>query len=348
MSTLSTLIATWNRFWFRPAEPYALAVGRMVIAYAVLMFLLGSRWAGTPVPNWSALGSLNFKSRYATYAENDVSLYFPVSYLELLGVPPPTQTALTLAFAAAFFGAWMLAFGLASRTAASVTAVSMLYLLAMVNSWGKVNHGYHVLGLVLVVLAFSRCGDAWSLDSLLRRRSPKLRAVSIAEQAWEYRWPITAMQMSWALMFFFAGWNKLMTSGLEWAFSENMRNTLVYQNYLVRDWETASWPVRMAVEIDHSWLWYALGTGALATELFFVGIVFVWRWKWVRRAFLLAGGGLVLGLDVLMQLPNPSLLVLLILFVDWNGIRSRLSGSRKEGEVDNLETGDFTAATAVR
>lgn len=194
----------------------------------------------------------------------------------------------------------------------------------MTNSWGKVNHGYHVLGLALIILMFSRSGDAWSLDALIQRFVPQLRRRP-PERSWQYAWPVTAMQIAFALMFFFAGWNKLMTSGLAWAFSENMRNTLVYQNLLVRDWVNATWVVRAAVDIDQPWVWQLLGAGALFSELLFIAVVFVRNSPWTRRALLLLGVSLVVGLDQLMQLPNPVLLAMLLLFVDWNGAQLRVS-----------------------
>lgn len=325
---MSRVRETWNVFWFKPRAPYALAVARMVLGYCVLLLLVGTLdpllELGLPIVDWEGLGSADFSEPYSTYAQNDPSTYIPASFLDWLNVPPPSQTALAIAFAGAFFGAWFLLFGLATRLAAVTTAVSVLYLVGMMNSWGKVNHGYHVLAVALLILLFSRSGDAWSLDALIRRFVLRLRHRPIPERSWRYAWPVTAMQIAFALMFFFAGWNKLITSGLTWAFSENMRNTLVYQNLLVRDWENASWVVRTAVDIDQPWLWYSLGAGGMFTELLFIGIVFARDRPWIRRGLLLLGVSLVAGLDQLMQLPNPVLLTMLLLFVDWNGIQHRV------------------------
>lgn len=311
----------WDWLWYRPAEPYALAAGRMVVAYCSLVVLFGRapRVGGLPVLNWRNLWPLEVSSSFAPYAENDPSTYVPTTFLDLLNVPPPTQFGLTVIFGIAAVGSWLLLFGLATRLSAGTVAATVLYLVAMTNSWGKVNHPYHVLGIALILLAFSRSGDVWSLDSFVRRRLGRV-GVLRTDASWRYRWPVTGMQIGYALMFFFAGWNKLAKSGLEWAFSENMRNTLIYQNSLVRDWESASWVVEMAVAMDQMWVWYLFGAGALFTELGFVAIVLVFDRPWARRTLLVAGVGLVAGLELLMQLPNPVLLAMLLLFIDWNGI----------------------------
>jgi hypothetical protein len=326
---VTVLRRAWNGFWFTPTEPYALAAARIVVALCAFRFLVGSP---------DRLFRVDFSTPYRAYAERDPRTYFPASFLDWFNVPPPTQTWLTLAFALAFVGSTFLLVGLATRPAAFVMSVTLLYLLAMVNSWGKINHGYHVLGIALLVLPFVRSGDAWSVDALLRRAAPRLRR-AMPRRSWQYSWPVTAMQLGYALMFFFAGWNKLRTSGLDWAFSENMRNTLIYQNLLVRDWEGSSDFVKAVVSVDHMWIWYLLGAGGLFTELFFVGIVLFRRWKWVRRALLAAGVGLVVGLDQMMQLPNPVLLIMLLIFVDWNGIHHWVQGQFVRFQIRNAPTG---------
>lgn len=44
---MSRICAAWNRFWFEPRAPYALAVSHIVVAYCGLLFLLG-RLEGFP------------------------------------------------------------------------------------------------------------------------------------------------------------------------------------------------------------------------------------------------------------------------------------------------------------
>src|SRR5690606_3560262 len=101
------------------------------------------------------------------------------------------------------------------RFAAPACALTLPYLMGLGNNFGKVDHPNNLLALVLVVLAFSRASDAFSVDALLRRRGKH------AAPSGEYRWPITAAWILIAGMYWSAGVSKLLHAGWAWAFSDN-------------------------------------------------------------------------------------------------------------------------------
>ena len=121
-------------------------------------------------------------------------------------------------------------------------------------------------------------------------------------------------------MLLFAGWNKLSVGGADWVFSDSLRNILVFQNFVVQsDGSTAG---VLNPIIENPWLWKSIAGAVIVSELCFIAIMFVPR-GWQRMALLAVGVGFILSLDVAMQLPNPVLLSLLLVFVDWNWVVER-------------------------
>ena len=57
--------------------------------------------------------------------------------------------------------------GLLTRWSIGVALVLGIYLLALPNNFGKTGHGDAILVLTMGILALSKCGDAWSVDSLI-------------------------------------------------------------------------------------------------------------------------------------------------------------------------------------
>ena len=309
MSVRSRLRQLLEWLFFQPAQPVLAAALRIIVAVACMRVLFGPSWNGSP-SRWD----LQMRS----LADRDPASWDPTSYLQLLMPSAPDLGLVTMLAVAASISAYLTLVGLGTRYATIVLAATMLVLLAMTNSWGKVNHGYQMLGIALLVLPWARSGDALSLDALIRRMRGRARP----GPSWRYRWPTVIVQFGFATMFFFAGLSKLIESGLAWAFSENMRNMLVAQNGIWRDWDTAHVIVRVAVE--HPLLWQSMAAGALAAELAFIAVPFVRDQPWLRRLGLVTGIGLVMGFWLLMQLPNPVLLILLAVFIDWEGVADRI------------------------
>jgi hypothetical protein len=299
----SRLHASWTRYWFTPTAPYWLAACRLIVGLSLCAYL----WHKDPWDPLSALGVL---------PTLPAELWHPVSFVGLLGLGPPTQAALTIIWAATLTGAVAMTLGLATRFASIIAALGGLYLIALPNCFGKINHGFNVLGMMLLVLPFARAGAALSVDSVVRRA----RRMAVPELSSDFNWPVKLIQFSFAFMLLFAGWNKLVVGGLDWVFSDSLRNILVFQNFVVRGGRPTAGVVYPVIQ--HPWLWTAVAGGVVASELGFVAIMFVRR-SWQRAALLAVGFGFVVSLGVVMQLPNPVLLALLLVFVNWNWVVER-------------------------
>jgi hypothetical protein len=230
--------------------------------------------------------------------------------MELLRLGPPTEAILTVVWIATMVATIAMIIGLATRSASAVAAAGGLYLLTLPQCFGKVNHGYNVLAMMLLVLPFARAGASLSIDSVVRRaRGRKSPGISP-----DFNWPVKLIQFSFAFMLFFAGWSKLTIGGVDWVFSDNLRNTLEYQNFVIAGSPTAGvvYPI-----IQHPWLWKSVASGVVLCEIGFIAIMFVRR-PWQRLALLAVAGGFILGLWVMMRLGNPALLWLLPVFINWN------------------------------
>ena len=78
---------------------------------------------------------------------------------------------------------------------------------------------------------FSRCGDAWSIDALIRKGRGANKTQGPAEMSGEYTWPV---RMIWAvivMIYFVAGVSKVRHSGFEWINSDTMHNILIWHSY---------------------------------------------------------------------------------------------------------------------
>ncbi len=222
----------WNRFWFAPAAPSALGITRALL----------------------------FGGLLAIYARTDFAAYgsvSPVFHGASWFRPPVAPEAWLLAA----HRIWLVALalgcvGLFTRAALAVSFVLGAYLLGIDGNFGHVHHNDLPVVLALGVLTASRAGDAFSLDAVRRR--------AVAPPSGEYRWPLRAIQLTLAAVFFAAGIAKLRHSGLEWITTDNLRLQLIDRNYKLVP--SHGWGLFLA---RFPLLCNALAAATVATELFY-------------------------------------------------------------------------------
>lgn len=204
----------WYRFWFARLEPTNLGICR--VAFFGLLLL---RYRLVPIdPNEAAV-----------WAEVPKVFWAPSPLLGYF-VPPmlatPTLVVLehlwTLALAASCVG-------LFTRPSTIVAFVAGTYLLWLPHNFGKLHHMDGMVVLVMAILALSRCGDAWSVDRLIRNW--RLPNALPPPSSGEYRWPIRMVWLLMAIIFAEAGVAKLRNGGLDWILSDNLSIMLVKANY---------------------------------------------------------------------------------------------------------------------
>ncbi|HEX2731186.1 MAG TPA: HTTM domain-containing protein [Polyangiaceae bacterium] len=205
--------------------------------------------------------------------------------------------------------------GVGFRFAAPVCALALVYPMGLANNFGKINHPDNLLAVALVLLAFCRAGDGLSIDAWLRRRRGETFEASA-----EYRWPIAAIWLSVAGMYWAAGVAKVLHTGWEWAFSDN------FQLLLLRHHFTHSPPTRVGIWIaQFPALCVALAVGALSWELLAPLLLLGGRWT------LVFGGGLIglqVGIFLLLGVAFRSMAPVFAAFLPWQLLAERLLPKR--------------------
>lgn len=203
--------------------------------------------------------------------------------------------------------------GLFSRTSALVVAISGFYAWGIPQFYGKVNHYHHLLWFALI-LAASRCGDALSCDAIIasiERADKGMTDGSGPSQ--QYSLPLRFVMLLLGIMYFFPGFWKLWTSGVAWAWSDNLKFTMYAKWIELGDWTPF-------FRVDQYPLLYKLGaTMAIIFETSFIFLVF-------SRGFRLLAplGGLMFHTmtAVFMGISFNSLLICYVVFFDWHSISS--------------------------
>jgi hypothetical protein len=182
------------------------------------------------------------------------------------------------------------ALGLATRVSLVVAFALSVYMLGIPNHFGKIGHGDGVLVIAMGVLMLSDCGRCWSLDALLRRRlfgpepPPPLSG--------EYRWPVQMVRLLSAIVFFAAGMAKLKSGGLDWAFSDNLRNVLLQHH--VHSRPMVDWGLWIAAR---PWVYQPLAATTLLIELLFPLVLFS---RWARATLVPAMFLIQVGIALVM------------------------------------------------
>ena len=212
--TLRRPLSVLDRWAFAPQAPEPLAICRIVVCASLFVYY----FVLYDFRGWDAIVPI---------------FYERVGLFGLLGdnltLGDPAIYALQ-----AIWGVSLLlgALGLFTRTSLTTAAILAFYFLGLRTAFGKVSHSEPMVVFMLVTLALSRCGDALSLDRRLFAR----RAVG---PSGEYRWPIRTIWIVMAIVFAFAGWNKLDLAGVAWAHPDSFVPMMLrhfYANEPPVDW----------------------------------------------------------------------------------------------------------------
>lgn len=239
---MNALAAQWRRYWFTPESPLNLGLCRL-LCFGLTLGI----YFRTPFAQLAAMGE--------TSAFWEPVLLFRALAAAGLHVPSPgTMTLLVLGWKVALALACV---GLFTQVATATSFLLGIYLLGLTNNFGKASHTANLLVVTIGILAFSRCGDGCSLDAL-RRGTPGI-------PSGEYRWPVRAVWMAMALVFFGAAISKWQRTGLEWVTSDRLAILLAQWSH-----RPTSPPSALRAYIaSHSGLASALAGLTLAVETLF-------------------------------------------------------------------------------
>ena len=196
----------WLRYWGCEGSAKLLGVQRALFFGVLFLTLRGFGQAPfAPVDGWSLLDPVFWEPA------------FPWRYLTPDG--PPPRALVVIGARLLELSVAMSCLGLFTRVSTVTAAVSGFLMLPYAGCWGVHYHQTSISGLMLLVLAFSRCGDGFSLDALFW---PKTELGA----SHHYGWPGRMACLALSMVFFAAGVEKLRKSGLEWIFSDNLSLTL--------------------------------------------------------------------------------------------------------------------------
>ena len=287
MRGLSVMSRAWSRFWFTPEPADNLALSRLVFFTLLAFFYLPhdfSAWGTVSVAYWQPLWLFRF-------------LHLPL-------LSPDAITILQSIWKVALFAA---AVGFCTRTSMMVVAALGTYLLGLGHNFGQVYHFDAILVLAFWILAFSRAGDAWSIDAWRHGRA------TVADA--EYRWPVQLILVTQALVFFAAGIAKLWTSGAEWFLSDHLALLLQRVQYHISDADPlVPWGSFIA---SSPLLYHGMALSTVVIETAYPLALFSRR---LRVPLVLAGMGLVVGIRALMGPTFEHFLFINVFWLPWDRI----------------------------
>src|SRR5579863_9517 len=218
---MTSLRRLWNHFWFEDASPDNLGLCRIVLFGTMFLYYV---FAPRIFP------SRGYLADFVPWGSVSRVFWSPVWLISVLHLPPASTQVLgvmqTTWRIALLFGC----IGLFTRVSTAICFVFGLYFFGLPASFGRIHHTEHVLIFSFLIMAFSRCGDAWSVDALIR----KGRAGAVKEPpalSGEYTWPVRMIWVVMALMYFAAGVSKIRHSGFEWINSDTMATFLIAHAY---------------------------------------------------------------------------------------------------------------------
>lgn len=279
-----------------PKSAFALGVVRSIVHGTFLISVLAT--------SFSALGALPVTIMRPTGAMK----FLPWSFYDQLLYPSgmlilKTAMVISLILSTA---------GFLTSISTKTSFLLILFYQGLLRSFGHFNHDEMLGVYCLAVLAFTPCGDDFSLDHWLRRTEKE-------RPLWAYAYPILLMQLLMAWTYFSSALIKLRVAGLKYLSVDNLPALAIFHsldNLHDTHFKLAFWLPQI-----RECLPYAVGL-VLLWELLFPLAVF-----WRRPRWLLLAVGLVFHLSTLfvMNIFFPHQLVLYLMFVDWDSLARRFS-----------------------
>ena len=277
-----------------PRSAFALGVARSIVHGTFLISVLAT--------DFSALGALPVTIMRPT----GVMKFVPWSFYDQLLTP----TGIIVLKIAMVLSLLLSTAGFLTSISTKTSFLLVLFYQGFLRSFGHFNHDEMLGVYCLAVLAFTPCGDNFSLDHWLRR-TEKDRPL------WAYAYPILLMQLLMAWVYFSSALIKLRVAGWKYLSVDNLPALAIFHsldNLHDTHFKLAFWLPQI-----RSYLPYAVGL-VLLWELLFPVAVF-----WRRARWWILGAGVVFHFSTLfvMNIFFPHQLVLYLLFIDWDAVARR-------------------------
>ena len=234
----------------------------------------------------------------------------PWGFYEKL-LTPTSMSAFKWLFAAALLAA---AAGALTPVSTKAGAALFLFYQGLLRSFSHFNHDEMPAAYILTVLAFTPCGDAFSLDALRGWRR------ALKGGSWVYGYPLLLSRLLLAWSYFTSALIKLRVAGLDYFSADNLP-ALAVSNSLDNMHDTQF----------RAGLWLPAYREYTPP---FVALVMLWELcfplaVWFPRAravILTAGVCFHLGTLIIMNIFFPYHLAMYLMFIDWPWVVRRARG----------------------
>ena len=284
-----------------PASAYALGVVRSIVHGTFLISIL--------LTNFSALGSLPATLLRPT----GVMKFLPWSFYDQLLTPSGMLTLKIVMVLSLLLSTT----GLLTSIATKTSLLLVVFYEGLVRSFGHFNHDEMLSVYYLVVLAFTPCADAFSLDSQIAKAKKE-------RPRFAYAYPILLMQLLMAWVYFSSALIKLRVAGLKYLSPDNLPALAIFHS-LDNLHDTAFRTAFLLPQV-RNYLPFAVGL-ILVWELLFPLAVF-----WRRARWWILGFGILFHISTLfvMNIFFPHQLAMYLIFVDWDRRRLGSKDSRSD------------------
>lgn len=242
-------------YLFEPTSPYTLSFLR-ILFFSYLIFIYSAKLSTVlPIVDLEHRESLPFIGWLVHILPINADIYSLFAYVGIVS-------------------SILIIIGWRTKTFMIINAITIFYVMATPNFFGKLWHEQIVIWLSWI-MALSQCSNVLSIDALLKGKN--------TEQSGDNTWPIRLIWLHFGLIYFWAGFYKIWDAGFDWALSDSMINQVQLE------WLQHFDKVPL-IRIDHYPIILHLG-GLLVIlfELLFPFFILVKNWRWI--AFF---GGLIM------------------------------------------------------
>lgn len=271
-----------------PRGPFALGVVRSIVH--------GTFLVSTLFTSFSALGSLPPTILRPT----GVMKFLPWSFYDHLQTPSGILALKTLMVLSLLLST--MGFGTVISTKTSLLLV--FFYQGLLRSFGHFNHDEMIAVYFLVVLAFTPCGDAFSIDSW-RRKTTRERP------KFAYAYPILLMQLLLAWSYFSSALIKLRVAGLKYLSADNLPALAIFHS--LDNLHDTSFKIAFMLPQVKQYLPFAVAF-VLIWELLFPLAIFFQRIRWWILAI---GVAFHIATLFVMNIFFPHQLAMYLVFINW-------------------------------
>lgn len=279
-----------------PSSAFALGVVRAIVHGTFLISVLFT--------SFSALASLPPTILRPTGAMK----FLPWSFYDQLQTPSGMMTlkiAMVLSLLLSTAGSWTV-------VTTKTSLLLVVFYQGLLRSFGHFNHDEMLAIYCLAVLAFTPCGDAFSIDSRLATKGTKSTK---KERAWfAYAYPILLMQLLLAWTYFSSALIKIRVAGLKYFSVDNLPALAIFHS--LDNLHDTGFRLAFLLPQVRTYLPFAVGL-VLLWELLFPVAIF-----WRRARWWILGFGILFHISTLflMNIFFPHQLAMYLIFVNWDRV----------------------------